>query len=251
MQSELVSVITPSYKSKRFIAECIESVLAQTYENWEMIIVDDCSPDNSNTIIQEYLLKDSRIKFFQLEKNSGAAVARNRAIEEAKGRYIAFLDADDVWMQDKLEKQIAFMQDRDIAFSFTEYVKIDEKSHIISDIIHRPQKVNYKMMLKSNYIPCLTVIYDTQKLSKVFMPLILKRQDYALWLKILKKIDFAYCYNESLAQYRFYAGSLSGNKFIAALYVWKLYREIEKLHFLKAVYYFGHYLVISFLKYRK
>jgi len=248
---ELVSIITPSYKSERFIAECIESVLSQTYENWEMIIVDDCSPDNSNDIIEEYCKKDARIKLLRLEQNSGPAVARNTAIKEAKGRFIAFLDADDLWVQEKLKKQLTFMQKNDIAFSFSEYVKIDENSNVISEVIHRPKKVDYKRMLKSNYIPCLTVIYDTAKLSKVYMPLILKRQDYALWLKILKKIDFAYCYNEPLAKYRFYAGSLSSNKLVAAMYVWKLYREIEKLSLFSALYYFSNYIVISFIKYKK
>jgi len=248
---ELVSIITPSYKSERFIAECIESVLAQTYTEWEMIIVDDCSPDNSNEIVKEYMKNESRIKLIKLEHNSGPAIARNRAIKEAEGRYIAFLDADDIWMKDKLEKQISFMQENEIAFSFTEYVKIDENSNVISEVIERPEKVNYSMMLKSNYIPCLTVVYDTKILSKVYMPLILKRQDYALWLKILKKIDYAYCYKEPLAKYRFYSGSLSSNKFIAAMYVWKLYREIEVLSIWKSLYYFSHYIIISFMKYRK
>ncbi len=248
---ELVSIITPSYKSERFIAECIESVLSQTYENWEMIIVDDCSTDNSNEIIEMYCKKDARIKLIQLEHNSGPAVARNAAIKEAKGRFIAFLDADDLWVKEKLQKQIAFMLENDIAFSFSEYVKIDEHSQVISEVIHRPKKVDYKRMLKSNYIPCLTVIYDSAKLSKVYMPLILKRQDYALWLRILKKVDFAYCYNEPLAKYRFYSGSLSSNKFVAAIYVWKLYREIEKLSLAKALYYFVNYVIISFIKYKK
>jgi len=251
MSHSLVSIITPSYKSERFISECIESVLSQTYREWEMIIVDDCSPDNSNEIVKEYMKNESRIKLIKLEDNSGPAIARNRAIKEAKGRYIAFLDADDIWMKDKLEKQIGFMQENEIAFSFTEYIKIDEHSNVISDIIERPQKVSYTMMLKSNYIPCLTVVYDTQILSKVYMPLILKRQDYALWLKLLKKIDYAYCYKEALAKYRFYSGSLSSNKFVAAWYVWKLYREIEKLTIFQSVYYFVHYVIISFIKYKK
>ena len=248
---DLVSIITPSYKSERFIAECIESVLAQTYRDWEMIIVDDCSPDNSNEIVQKYIERDDRIKLFKLEKNSGAAVARNRAIEEAKGRFIAFLDADDLWVKEKLEKQIAFMLQKKIAFSFSEYVKIDENSQVISDVIHRPSKVDYKKMLKSNYIPCLSVIYDTQTLGKVYMPLILKRQDYALWLKLLKTTEYAYCLNEPLAKYRFYSGSLSSNKFVAAMYVWKLYTKIEKLNFFQASYYFLNYIVISFIKYKK
>lgn len=249
--NELVSIITPSYKSEKFIKKTIESVILQTYQNWEMLIVDDCSPDNSNKIIENYVSKDCRIKIIKLNNSSGPAIARNKAIENAKGRFIAFLDADDVWLPQKLEKQIKFMIEKQIEFSFTEYIKIDENNKEISGVISRPEKVNYKKMLKSNFIPCLTAIYDTKKLGKVYMPLILKRQDYGLWLKILKKIEYAYALNEPLALYRIHSNSVSSNKFIAAYYVWKLFREEEKLNLFKASYYFINYMVISYFKFLK
>ena len=249
--SGLVSIITPSYNSSRFIKASIDSVLSQTYQDWEMIIVDDKSPDNSNKIIENYIKNDSRIRLIKLNKNSGPAIARNRAIKEAAGRYIAFLDADDVWLPLKLQKQIKFMQGKDICLSYTEYIKIDENSTEISGVIHSPRRVDYAKMLRSNYIPCLTAIYDTKMIGKVYMPNILKRQDYGLWLKILKQIDYAYALNEPLAKYRIYHSSVSSNKFIAALYVWKLFREVEKLNIIQASYYFVNYVIISFIKFRK
>ena len=245
--SELVTIITPSYKSERFIAQTIESVLAQTYENWEMIVVDDVSLDNSNEIIEEYCKKDSRIKLIKLEQNSGAAVARNRAIEEAKGRYIAFLDADDMWKPEKLEKQIDFMQKNNYSFTYTAYEKVDEFGKVFGKM-GIPSQVSYSDLLKTCVIGCLTVIYDAEKLDKVYMPLIRKRQDFGLWLKILKKVDFAYGINESLAFYTVRDDSISANKKSAAYFTWKLYRDIEKLNLLKAGYYFSHYAIRGILR---
>lgn len=213
MEKELVSIITPSYKSEKFISQTIESVLAQTYQNWEMLIVDDASPDNSNEIIEEYCKKDSRIKLIKLEKNSGPAVARNRAIEEAKGRFIAFLDADDLWKPEKLEKQIKFMKEKDCALSYSAYETMSEEGVPQNKFLNPPLKISYEDLLKSNYIGCLKSIYDIQKVGKVYMPLIKKRQDYGLWLRILKKTEFAYGLNEPLAIYRIMSDSVSSNKF--------------------------------------
>ena len=245
---DLVSIITPSYSSEKFISATIESVLNQTYKNWEMIIVDDCSPDNSNEIIESYMKKDSRIKLIKLEKNSGPAVARNRAIEEAKGRYIAFLDADDLWISDKLEKQIDFMQKNDLIFTYSAYKLIDENDNYLGEFIP-PEIVSYYSILKTNPIGCLTAIYDTQKLGKICMPNVLKRQDYGLWLKILKKIKQTKGILEPLAIYRLRKNSVSSNKFKAAQYQWKIYREVEKLNVLKSIYYFTHYAIKGILKY--
>lgn len=247
MQNELISIITPSYKSERFISQTIESVLAQTYQNWEMIVVDDVSLDNSSDIVEKYCKKDNRIRLIKLEKNSGAAVARNRAIKEAKGRYIAFLDADDIWKAEKLEKQIYFMQKNNYSFTYTAYEKIDENG-VVFGKIGVPLKVSYNQLLKTCVIGCLTVIYDTEKLDKVYMPLIRKRQDFGLWLKILKKVDFAYGINEPLAFYTVREDSISANKKSAAQFTWKLYREIEKLNLLKACYYFSHYAIRGILR---
>ncbi len=249
MNSRLISIITPSYKSEKFIADTIQSVLNQTYQNWEMIIVDDVSPDNSNKIIEQYVKKDSRIKLIKLEKNSGPAVARNKAIEEAKGRYIAFLDADDLWKSEKLEKQIKFMQENNLAFTYGSYDLMDENGKGLGTFITK-EKISYKEMLKTCSVGCLTALYDTQKLGKVYMPLILKRQDYGLWLRILKEIKTTQGILEPLATYRILKNSVSSNKFKAAQYQWKIYREVEKLNVFFSFYYFIHYVINGIIKYR-
>ena len=239
--SELVSIITPSYNSESFLSETIESVLSQTYVNWEMIIVDDVSSDKSTEIIEKYMQKDKRIKLIKLDENSGPAVARNRAIEEAKGRYISFLDSDDFWHKEKLTKQLAFMQEKSATLSFTGYYTVEEKSGIPTTLMEVPPTVDYHTLLKQNIMGCLTVMYDSEKLGKVYMPDISKRQDFALWLKILKKTSFAYGLDESLAYYRVRKSSVSSNKIIASTYNWKLYRDVEELPLYKAIYYFGWY----------
>lgn len=245
--NNLVSVITPSYKSERFISQTIESVLDQTYTKWEMIIVDDLSPDNSNEIVEKYCKKDSRIKLIKLNKNSGPAVARNRAIEESNGRYISFLDADDLWKSEKLEKQIKFMQDKDCSLSYSAYETMSEEGVFDNNIINPPLKLSYKDLLKSNHIGCLTAIYDTQKVDKIFMPLIDKRQDYGLWLKILRKTDFAYGIGESLAAYRLMSNSVSSNKLKLLKYHYKLFTEFEKIGKIKTFYYLFWHIITKFL----
>jgi len=233
----LVSIITPSYKSERFIFKTIDSVLSQTYKNWEMIIVDDVSPDKSNEIIEKYIKQDSRIKLIKLEKNNGPALARNRAIKEANGRYIAFLDADDLWMPEKLEKQLAFMQEKDCALSYTAYETMSEDGRKLNTTINPPKELTYKELLKSNRIGCLTAMYDTEKLGKVYMPLIKKRQDYGLWLRILRGIDIAYGMDEVLATYRVMSNSVSSNKVDLLKYNYSLFREHEKFSVMKSLYY--------------
>lgn len=261
--NELVSIITPSYNCSKYIAQTIESVLAQTYQNWEMIIVDDCSKDNSIEIIESYTKKDSRIKLYILEKNSGAAIARNKAIELANGRFIAFLDSDDLWLPNKLKKQINFMVDKNLALSYTAYKKIDENGIEGTKIINVPENASYGTLLNTNYIACLTGIYDVNICGKHFMPDISHRQDYGLWLNILKKIgheDYGFWLgilkkfsssssssssagglNEPLALYRVHSNSLSSNKLKAAFYHWLVLRKIEKLPFFKSVYHFIQY----------
>jgi len=249
--SDLVSIITPLYNSEKFIGATIESVLAQSYSNWEMIVVDDVSSDNGVSVTEEYRKKDERIRLFQLEENSGPAIARNRAIEEAKGRYIAFLDADDLWRPQKLERQLSFMIEKDAVLSFTSYARVDEQSAELIDLIRAPSTVDYQELLKQNTIGCLTAIYDTEKIGKVYMPEILKRQDFALWLKILKSAPVAYGLDEVLAEYRVRcADSVSSNKIRASFYNWKLYREIEGLSVAKSLYYFGCYTFRSLKKYQ-
>ena len=247
----LVSIIMPNYNGALFIEESITSVLFQTYENWELILVDDYSTDSSVKIIESFMAENKRIILIKLVENSGPAIARNHAIEEAKGRYIAFLDSDDLWHPDKLLKQISFMQEQDIALSYTSYYRIKETSGKTINQFYVPEKVDYSELLKQNIIGCLTAIYDTKKIGKVYMPNIDKRQDFGLWLDILKKVPYAYGIIEPLASYRIRISSVSSNKILASKYNWKLYREVEKLPLYKAIYYFGWYTYRSILRYKK
>ena len=246
----LVTIITPNYNAEKFISDTLESVLAQTYTNWEMLIVDDCSNDRSIEIVKKYMVQDERIRLIELEENSGAAVARNRAIEEAKGRFIAFLDSDDLWKPEKLEKQIRFMLEHGYALTYTDYDLIDEENVHYGKTFKAPAQVNYESMLQTCSIGCLTTIYDTEKLGKVYMPHIKKGQDYATWLKILKKIPYAYGLNESLAVYRKRQSSVSSNKFKAIMHQWNIYRKIEKLSTPLSVYYLSHYIYNGLKKYK-
>lgn len=241
------SVITPLYNCSKYLEQTIQSVISQTYENWEMIMVDDCSTDNSVEIAQSYAAQDERVKVIQLEKNSGAAVARNTAIEAAQGRYIAFLDSDDQWLPHKLETQLAFMQKQNIAFSYAAYEKVSEEGVVIGSV-GVPDKVSYRDLLKVSNIGCLTAMYDTQLLGKIYMPLIRKRQDLGLWLRILKQIPFAYGIQEPLGRYQLRSDSISANKRSAAQYTWRLYREVEQLDLISALYYFSFYAINGVLR---
>ena len=247
-RDSLVSVITPSYNSSSFISKSIHSVQSQTYESWEMIIVDDCSTDNSCEIIQDLNRSDNRIKLVRLNKNIGPAASRNISIEKSKGKYIAFLDSDDIWLPAKLEKQVQFMQDKNCVFSYTAYRKIDELGNTISDVMDVPEKVDYESLLKSNVIGCLTAMYDAEVLGKQYMPDIPKRHDYGLWLKILKLGYEAYGLNECLASYRIRKGSLSRDKLKAALHQWKIYRRHEKIPVFRSLYYFVNYAINGYKK---
>lgn len=245
----LISVITPAYNSARFIRETIESVLAQTYVNWEMIIVDDCSTDNTVEIVKRYKKRDHRIQLIRLKKNSGTAVSRNRAMDRARGRYLAFLDSDDQWLPKKLEKQLKFMQQRQIAFSYTQYRNIDESGKMGS-IVSVPNNVTYEQSLKQNVIGCLTVMLDRKMIGTVKMVNIRSRQDYALWLSLLKKGHLAFGLQEVLAKYRNVENSLSSNKLKVARQNWKVYREIEKLSLIKSLWYFLHFMYFKLRKYK-
>jgi glycosyltransferase involved in cell wall biosynthesis len=246
-QEPLVSVITPSYNTFQFIGETIESVLAQDYQAWEMIIIDDNSSDKSNELIKSYVKKDDRIRFIQNKENLGAAVSRNLAIEKASGRFIAFLDSDDLWLPSKLTQQLDFMMRHNYSFTYTAYAKINEAGKDIGHI-DIPSKSSYHSLLRTCSIGCLTAIYDTQVLGKVYMPLLEKRQDYGLWLRILKKIDFAYGFETTLAKYRVRSNSISSNKFLAAKYQWRIYRDLEELSLLASVWYMSTYTLNGVLK---
>lgn len=246
--NDKVSVITASYNAGRFIEETIKSVLDQTYENLELIIVDDCSTDNTDEIVSKYIKVDSRVKFYKLEKNSGAAVVRNTALEKAEGRFIAFLDSDDVWDRKKLEKQISFMKSNNYGFSFTSYRLMKEDGELLNKEVRVPKEVKYTDLLKNTIIACLTVIIDRDMIGDFRMPLVRAGQDTATWLSILRKGNIAYGYDEVLASYRLVEGSISSNKFKALKRTWNTYRNIENLNFIKASYYFVCYVINAIKK---
>ncbi|KAB3058674.1 glycosyltransferase family 2 protein [Escherichia coli] len=237
----LVSIIMPSYNSEFTIKESIKSVIEQTYSNWELLITDDCSTDRTCQIVKEFVEQDDRIKLFVSDKNKGAGAARNNSIKESSGRFLAFLDSDDLWAPDKLKEQINYMIMNGYALTYTAYSKIDAYGNIKKDI-QPPSKVDFSSLLKSNVIGCLTAIYDTELVGKVYMPLIRKRQDMALWLIILQKIDYAHCLNKNLAFYREGHLSLSSNKIKIIKSQWEFYRYYLGFGYVKAMYYFLHYI---------
>lgn len=245
---ELVSIIVPVYNAERFIDETISTVLDQTYENWELLLVNDCSTDNSEKLIQKYL-KDSRIKLLNNKVNSRAAVSRNNGIKAAKGRYICFIDADDKWDKNKLEKQIKFMKEKDCAFSFTSYEFADENCIPNGKKVIVPDTITYSEALKNTTIFTSTVMFDTKKLSKedIYMPNV-KSEDTATWWSVLKQIDKAYGLKDILSFYRRTEGTLSSNKFEAIKRIWNLYRNVEHLNLFKSLYCFFGYAFRAVLR---
>ena len=241
MQSEKISIITPSYNSSKFIKDTIDSVLSQTYINWEMIIVDDKSKDDSVTFIRELIKNEDRIKLIALDKNVGAAEARNKALEVAQGDYIAFLDSDDIWLPEKLKMQLAFMQQNSYAFTFTAYTPFSEDGLEDYSLIDIPEKLDYNGYCKNTIIGCLTVMIDKRVVGDFRMPNIRSSHDMALWLLIMKRGFKAYGLNENLAKYRLVGSSNTANKTKAAKEVWKVYREVENISYFKSLWYFLHY----------
>lgn len=208
MKKGLVSIIMPTYKCGRFIAESIKSVQAQTYRNWELIIVDDCSGDDTIGIVLDFQKNDDRIKIFQNPSNMGAAVSRNTALRNAEGRWIAFLDSDDLWKPEKLERQIRFMEENGYAFSCTERDVINEASEPIGQYITGPERVTKWGMYRYCWVGCLTVMYDAKVVGLIQIADLKKNNDYAIWLKVIKKCD-CYLLKENLACYRQRRGSIS------------------------------------------
>lgn len=242
-----VSVITPAYNAEATLAETVASVRQQQFQDYEHLIIDDGSSDLTAKIVEDISRLDSRVRLLRLDENKGAAVARNVGIEAAKGDFITFIDSDDLWLPHKLSKQIEFMEGQKIPFSYSAYERIDNSGNKLG-IVGVPEKVCYKELLKTCVIGCLTVAYDVRCFGKVYMPPIRMRQDYGLWLKLLKQIDFAYGITEPLALYRINKGSLSRNKIKAARYTWKVYRDLEKLGLIESGYYFAHYAIRGTLR---
>jgi teichuronic acid biosynthesis glycosyltransferase TuaG len=244
---DLVSIITPTYNCQDFIAQTLDSVAAQKYHNWEHIIVDDGSSDATVSIVKRYMKIDPRIKLHILSVNSGPAIARNHAINLASGRFIAFLDADDLWHPEKLNIQITFMLDNKVNFSYSNFSVIDESGYTLYEQ-KCPQTVSYHQLLRNNCIGCLTAVFDASFFGYAKMPIIRKRQDFGLWLSLLKRTDAAVGIPISLAQYRLRSESVSSNKLDAARYTWSLYRSHEKLSFVSALLFFCMYSISGIAK---
>lgn len=225
MKSNLVSIITPTYNASKFIERTIESIRAQTYENWELLITDDCSTDSTRDIVQKYCEEDSRIKLFKLDKNFGAGVARNNSIKEARGRFIAFCDSDDRWYPEKLEKQIGFLLEKECAFTYTSYLTCNETGENNGIVVCRSHETLGSLM-RDDKIGCLTMLYDSHKVGKVYMPSLRKRQDWAMKLRVLQKCKNAFGIKEPLAIYRLRSDSISRNKRSLVKYNIKVYQEV-------------------------
>lgn len=244
----LVSIITPCYNAASFISQAIESVLAQSFENWEMIIVDDCSCDDSLSIIQKYAGEDMRIRYFQTNKPSGSpALPRNMGIKEARGRYIAFLDSDDIWLPNKLDEQLKIFGKSGAAIVFSNYEKVGLNGERCGRKIMAPREADYRLLLKGNCIGCLTAIYDTALTGKTYFKEI-RHEDYAYWLFILKRGYKAQNTNTVTALYRIDRHSVSSNKLRAMCWQWNILRNELSLPLCRTVYYFIHYAVRAFAK---
>lgn len=247
LSERLVSIIIPTYNCGSIIGITLESIINQSYKNWEAIIIDDCSNDSTKQVIDVYKNKDNRIKYYRLEQNSGAAAARNKGVELAKGTYIAFLDSDDTWEPNKLLKQIKFMEDNQYKFTCTYYKKIDESGNELNIVVKSMKKYKYNDLLKD----CpgnSTVIYNAEKLGKFIIPDIRKRNDYVMWLKVIKESDYLYCLEEVLSSHRIRSGSISRNKFSLVKYHWYVYFNIEKLSITKSIYLIIYWIIKSIFK---
>lgn len=243
MTEGLVSIITPVYNASRFLEATVRSVQAQSYPQWEMWLIDDASTDGSAQLADQLAQADARIHVLRTPHNSGAAAARNMGIHAAGGQYIAFLDADDQWYPEKLEKQVAFMQETGCALSYTSYAVMDASGVPTGKTISCPPTLTYRQLLMENRIGCLTAMMDVRQTGKMEMPLIHKRQDYGLWLNILKQGYTAKGIQTPLAIYRKYAESLSGNKWKTISYNWTLLRKHQGLSLVAALWYFTLFLL--------
>jgi teichuronic acid biosynthesis glycosyltransferase TuaG len=242
MEIDKVSIITPSFNSEKFIAQTIESVQNQTYQNWEMIIVDDCSTDETVSIIKQFVINDDRIRFFRLDKNSGAGIARDLALSKAKGDYIAFLDADDLWKPLKLEKQLQFLKVNKSHFTFSFYDCIDEEGKALNKRVEAPRNLSYRQLFFCNYVGNLTGIYEVNYFGKIAISSTRKRQDWMVWLTILKKTKTAKPVPESLAFYRIRDNSLSASKIDLLKHNFAVYRSFHGFSYVASL-----FIMIGFL----
>lgn len=242
-----VSVVIPMYNSAKYITPTIESALNQTYKNIEVLVVDDCSKDNSIEVVNSIAQSDSRLRCVQQEKNQGAAVARNRGIKEAKGQYIAFLDSDDLWSKDKIEKQVLLMQQKNAAFVYCAYDSVNENDERVKGKVKIKERVCYKDQLTKTYICTPAAIYDRKKIGDVEMPLRRTGQDYAFWMVLLKKTD-AYGIDEALVHVRRRTGSLSKNKLQNLKDIWEVQTINEGINKVAAFWHLFRYAIFTFKK---
>ena len=238
----LVSIITPSFNSEKYIKDAILSVINQTYQNWELIIIDDCSTDNSLSIVKSFSRNDSRINYYKNKTNSGAAVSRNLGLEKSLGRFVSFIDSDDIWFPEKLDLQINFMLDNDYIISFTSYGLIDNQGNFLNKIIRSVKEIDYKGYMKNTVIGMSTSMIDTSKTDSFKFINIRTRQDTYLWITLLKRGLKAHGINSVLANYRVRNESISSNKLQAAKRVWFLYYSLENLGYFRSLYFFSFYL---------
>lgn len=239
--SELVSIIVPVYNAEKYIRETMDSVLAQTYPHWELLLVEDGSSDGSVDVIEEYIAEkgESRIRLIRLPSNLGAARARNKGLEEASGRYIAYLDADDLWTPEKLEHELRFMEEKGAAFAFTGYEFADEHGVGLGKIVRVPETIEYRQALSNTTIFTTTVMFDSAKIPKELLEMpVIKSEDTALWWKVLRAGYTAYGLDENLVRYRRAGRSLSSNKLEAIRRIWNLYRKAEGMSIFKSAWHF-------------
>lgn len=244
----LVSIITASYNCSDFIGEMIRSVQAQTYGNWELLISDDCSTDDSREVIERFAKEDSRIRLFKLPKNGGPGIARNNSIKEAKGKFIAFCDSDDRWTPEKLERQLKFMVDNHYNLTFTSYRTCTEEGEI-NGYVECNSRINKSSIIRDNGIGCLTAVYDAGEIGKFYMPSIKKRQDWCLWIDIISKTGPAYGLREPLAIYRVCKDSVSSHKVALLKYNFDVYHDFLGFNkVLSGMLLYGYFLPYYFYK---
>ena len=243
-----VSVIIPCYNGEKYLDDCINSVLNQTFENWEALVIDDCSTDHSREIIETYVKRDSRIKYFKTESASGSpTVPRNIGITNAQGRYLAFLDCDDSWLPNKLEEQLRTAQEKKCAMVFSNYEKVSTEGEKSCRIVKAPSVVNLKKMYYGNPIGCLTVLVDTSITGKFYFKQ-MHHEDCIAWIELIRKFGPAYNTNSVLAYYRETVGSVSRNKFKILYWQWEIYRKVFKFNIVKSAFYYMQYAYNGYRK---
>jgi teichuronic acid biosynthesis glycosyltransferase TuaG len=244
----LVSVITPAYRAARFIEQTIASVRAQSFQNWEMLVVDDASPDGTADLVARLAEADPRVRLYRKPVQSGASASRNLAIDAARGRWLAFLDSDDMWLPDKLERQLAFAERSGGAFLYGGFRRISEDGNRVGRFVRVPARIDYHGLLTNTCIGTLTVMLDRERLPPVVFPDLRRGNDFAAWLLLLRAGGWAYGLNEDLGRYRTVSNSLSSRRVRTSSWVWRVYRETAGLDVVRSLWCFSHYAVRGAMK---